>query len=204
MSVVSKNPELYPISILNELIRPFNAVVGRKVITLKSSSIEINFPNRGGDNQLIISKLIQKLASAFKSINVKYKLNLDKKRNIRMTIVMSDKIHILSIRGILLIPPGKLFNLLSVILWYYITYTTGHRPGNSTFGINLTNAWKQEFTEIQREINRLPRKVKYNYDAKPCHICGEETNTENIWRFIKSSSLSLRTRVCLNHRQLLI
>jgi hypothetical protein len=126
---------------------------------------------------------------------------------VRINIQDTDSHFIISISGIIFIPPGKILNLFGLILWYVIRYHTGDKPANSDFGRNLTTAWKKEEDYLRFNINQLPRKSTVTRDAMRCYICGESAFRINEWSFDPGSrgrSIDMETRVCQKHLRSLI
>ena len=193
--------------VLEYITRRFNGVVGSNFIKVKSNSIELIFPNNAYSDYSVIANLLAKLASSFKNIDKKYVDPEDKHNHASVKLDKGEDQIVIKITGALYIPSTKFLKLYNMILWYLIRYRTGTKPGDSEEGRKLVNEWKFEEKQLKHEINRLPRRQISSYEKRLCHICGEETNLLNIWKFTTGNSnigTDIETAVCVKHASRLI
>ena len=106
------------------------------------------------------------------------------------------------------IPPGKIFKLTDLVLWYWILYVSGTRPKDSIFGREIQEKWKKEKLYIKAELNKYARKsLEIVGGPGPCQICGESSYLTNSWSFLfkkENRIIEMNTRVCDKHRDKII
>ncbi|MDH5402335.1 MAG: hypothetical protein OEZ01_01640 [Candidatus Heimdallarchaeota archaeon] len=207
MNSIGYKLDLFPIELINHLIGRFNGVIKSNLIKITSTELIIDFKRHQNDNYNILIKLFTKLAESFKIIKTKYVFSEKTRNHIRIRIEETNTRYMIKLIGVSFIPPGKILNLFGLILWYYITYTTGNKSNNSDFGRKLSEEWKIEENMIKREINN---RIKYHrpiYENGLCHICGEESIGNNEWKFVikrEKRVIPVVTAVCFDHISKLI
>jgi hypothetical protein len=198
---------IFPLEIFEHISRRFNGVIGAQVILLSASKFQFRFRRHPKDDKKIIINLFSKLLEAFQSIRKKYLYHEGKHNHIRIKIKETSDFYIISLSGSQYIPPGKIFKLMALVLWYYIRYKTGMKPNQSNYGRKLTLQWKDEESMIKRDINGSPRVLYLTHEEEPCHICGKLTKALNKWTYIirrENIPINLETRVCERHLSKLI
>ena len=199
----------HSVELLQYISRRFNGIIGFNLINVNTNNVELNFPLHQNSNEFVISTLYSKLASSFKNINSKYLKDSEKHHHIQIKFNQDEDFFKIKISGSLYVPTGKFLKLYNVILWYYIRYITGQKPGLSEKGRSISEQWKAENKQIMKEINRLPRKMNVSSYPQLCNICGSTTYKSNKWKFkSKSNRLSvgveIETFVCEKHIDKLI
>jgi hypothetical protein len=207
MSTLTHSRQIFPQEIYNLIARRFNGVVGRQIFKVKGGKMLIQFHRHPNDDKTVFVGLFKKLLESFQSIKKKYFFNDPKHSHLRLKISENQEYYIITLFGAIYIPPGKIFNLFNLILWYFIRYKTGLRPNQSKKGKALTQQWRLEEQLLKHEINSSSKILHLTLDTEPCHICGKMTQAVNHWVFQTKSSrspLQLQTRVCERHRSKLI
>ncbi len=137
MSVLIKRSnkiQTFPMEIYKHLLLRFNGVTQFNIITISSTTLEISFKKFVGCSTTVPIRLFSKLASAMKTIKEKYLTYNDKKVHIRIKMDEEDDRYLIRISGINKIPPGKIFNLFGLILYYYLKFISGIKPSKSVYG----------------------------------------------------------------------
>jgi len=199
--------QMFPMEFLTHIIRHFNSVIKESILVVSMNKLEIRFERAKMSDKSVVVSLFTKLVEAFKSISEKYIIERDIHTRIRLNLEDTDEFYKILVSGVIYVPPGKIFNLLSLILWYHIRYITGTKPSNSEFGRKLTQTWRDEEKHMRFEINQSSRRVNVTKSSGPCYICGEPAFKENVWEFKPhetSKSLMMRTQVCRKHTTKLI
>lgn len=195
--------ETHPIELIAHLVRRFNGVTRKKIIKIRSTTLEIVFDKFEGSNNQAMIRLFTKLAKSFAIIKDKY-LNYDENKiHVRIKVDEDEISYIIKLIGINKIPPGKIFNLFSLILWYYIKFISGVKPGASIYGKELNEKWKVEEIYTRNELRTSQKMIIVTNHDIPCFICGEHSKLLNIWKFHykkENRYIDVKTRVCDKHR----
>lgn len=192
----------FPIEIYKFMAQRFDGVLGVNFLNVTHSHFEIVFKRHLADNTTIVYQLYEKLANSFKIIKNRYIETDEIHSHIKLRILKDEKTIKIRIHGFTFIPPGKLFELFNLILWYFIKYKTGTKPNNTLYGSQMMQRWKNEEKMTLRELNSNPRLIKMTPYLAPCHKCGELTKTINYWKFYyekENRILEMQTRVCDKH-----
>jgi hypothetical protein len=199
--------QMFPIEFLEHLARHFNSVIRTEILYVRTNKFEIRFSKFPGSNKTIVISLFTKLVEAFKTIKDRYLLFQDDHNHVRLKLDEDEDNYIIRLSGSIYIPPGKILNLFSLILWYHIRYKTGQKPNQTENGIKLTEDWKKEEEYMRHEINQSPKQLFVDDEERPCFICGEPAFGLNEWQFKlnrDNRTISMTSRVCKKHRSQLI
>ena len=131
--------DIFPQELLQHLARRFNGVVQTNVLVVKSNRFEILFKKFPGASEPVFVNLFTKIVLAMNSIKKKYLTH--EAHNIHISVKLDNnniEHYRLIISGANKIPPGKLFNLFPLILWYHIKYQTGEKPSSTVKGQGIT------------------------------------------------------------------
>jgi len=193
---------MFPFEFLDHLVNHFNRVIRETILTLSANRLVIQFKRGPYSDRSVVVSLFTKLVTAFKTISDKYVQVKDQHTQIRINIEDGEEYYRISVSGVIFIPPGKILNLFSLILWYHIRYTTGTKPGSTDEGRNLNEKWKQEEKHLRFEINQSKRRMSMAREEGPCYFCGEPSYKINEWEFRPYSGfrgIEMQTRVCDKH-----
>ena len=205
----NKRKVTFPIGLYEHLVRKANSAVEDSFMTISFPIFTTQFfeLKRKG-NWATIDWLFKEMAQRLTRIINKYSLELELvegRKNIRIDYNIQKTYREIKISGFNYIPIKSFGNLITIVIWSYLVFTTQDSPAESAKSKEKLKRYETSFEQFKNYWNSKPRKRLPNYENLKCYICGELATSLNSWLYKTSSTDEpVFTPVCEKHLQHLI
>ena len=199
----------FPVGIYEYLVRKANSAVNEMFISISYPNVRIKFlelKRKGSWNTVdwLFSEIGKRL------IRIKEKYDLDfgdqyTKKDVRLDFRVHDTYREIMISGFTKIPIKSFKNILTIVVWSWIVFSTGVKPNESETAQKMLDKFTKKAEEFQVYWNRKSRVRRPLDQPRRCYICGKEAKFLNNWKYEHNGIIEeVFTPVCNTHSSRII